>query len=370
MRTPLFIRWTGLLLAGATVFVLILLGRTSRAPAATSVRAAREVVAPQVEAYIERLDSLSVQLRPGLLRRAENGDLYSFAVNPNELWKISPTGQKTQFNLAAIPEVRQSQIFHFVQDFAFDSSENLYVPAIWRLQNGKIRSTHFGIFSFNSEGNLQRKIELTPAMEIRRLAIDDAGNFFVVGIDAGYFQGQKKSCYLLHKYSPSGALLKQMSECPPTSNPLLINNRLNPSGFDELKLDIDVDQVWVDGERVVHVLPKSHLVRVFDTKSGAGAEASLDVPPVAPTGARARIAEIMPLADGKYLVVWQFSVFAGNTVSGSAYLTVHQSDGTLASKPWALVDEVPVFSDKLGNVYLAGKSNDGVRITRAQLSLR
>jgi hypothetical protein len=323
------------------------------------------------EIAFETVDKITVTFRPGLMKRSQNGDVYSFSIRPFQLARVSALdGAVTHFRLGDIKEVRDATSFQFIQDLTLGPSGLVYVPAVWRYQTATSRATHFGVFVFDGQGNYTRKIVFTPPAEVRRLVADATGYLFVIGIDSAYFRKGTPDCLLLHKFSPDGQRLASASPCPNSRNLLTGSHRPGPA-LEQLKFDVDLAHIWMSDGQIKQILPFSHLLRTFETDLRMLREIRIQVPFREDDRAMIRIAQVLPVSNGNLLLVWNYSTRSGDLGRNVQYSSLHDSEGALLTKASPVSSNIPLFSDDNGFAYLAkliGKNT--VELVRSRVTFR
>ena len=310
----------------------------------------------------------------GVFRCAPNGDVYFLSVETAVVHRVQASdAATTRVALDQTPESGVAYV-NLMQDMDISNTGQIFVPAMW---NFRPKGGAAGVFIFDSAGHYQRTILLEPQVNVRHLALDSDGSLFVVGIDPAYFREAANSCYLLHKYTPSGQRTAAFSTCP-VSFPA--GSRV-PSGprWDRLSLEADRGRVWISGQYVYHLLPVSHEIRVFDKANGhLASEVVLDSPvSSAPSLAGSEpsmsiVWRVLPLSAGGYLAQWSIGSFFGQTQSRIGHVSLHDSRGRTTSSlgvrsPWTAA--VPIYSGADGAItFLAGPPSGSVEFVRARVA--
>jgi hypothetical protein len=274
----------------------------------------------------------SVRYRPPSSRISSGtttggGDLFLLASGDRRLFRVDRSGTAAEIDLRQSPDSSAEKV-NLVNDVQAGADGSVYVGWISRVAN----STTFAVSRFSREGQFLSRTILSPPVELRRFSVGPDGSLYVAGLDGDYLLGKQSDCFLLHKYSPSGARLRSMSPCPE-------NARLRGSGarpgpdFNMLADEITRGQVWVDGKFVFQILPDHRRIRRF-TLDGESLDSIALVPPsTAEVDSRQSIIwRAARLADGRWLIDWATPLTAA-VPKRPRFLAIHAPDGTPASEP-------------------------------------
>ena len=88
-----------------------------------------------------------------------------------------------QFAISGIPEAAQGRL-SLEPEIAVDQTGNTFIAGIWR---NAARQTFTALFVFDRTGRYARTISTIPRVEVRHLAMDRQGNFYVLGMVSGLF---------------------------------------------------------------------------------------------------------------------------------------------------------------------------------------
>lgn len=164
----------------------------------------------------------------------------------------------------------------------------------------------------------------------RHVVVRDDGTFVVLGVDGGFFFGRENRCDLLHVYSADGVRLNSLSPCPDHGVAGSSPSRRDGVDFELLKEDVDHGQLWLDGDRVYHLLPATREIRIFSSSNHLLRRTRLEAPDRAASGWTVR--RLFALQHG-YLLFWMMR----KSVSGGAQISdvvagFHDLDGNLRSR--------------------------------------
>lgn len=327
------------------------------------------------ELLIEPLERQAFQLSSSSYRayaRSPAGDLYFLSAQHMAIDRVTVPG--SQVRRVPLPEIARlaataGSFMTLQQDLSVDRGGYIYVPAIWRQAP---RRNVFGVFVYDPQGSYSRTIVLSPPTEIRHLAVDAMGDLFVLGVDARYFKGEARDCFLVHKYSPDGRRLTSFSPCPAGLDLRPSFGRMGPD-FRRLSQDVDRGRVWVQAGQLYHLLPLFRQVRAFSLDGRPLGEAELQ-PPGGPAVAGDSAWRVVLLSGGRFLVDWLHPEQSGGSVQNARYLCLHDAQGRALSgttpEPWQ--PSLPVFADEAGaGCYFMRHVNDGTdELIRAKVSLR
>jgi hypothetical protein len=321
-----------------------------------------------VHVISERATPLLAREAGGVVQLGPAGIVYFLSVESKTVHTIAPNGSTVTLTLSPTPEGASASL---MEDMAIDSAGRLFIPAIWRYAP---KGGSAGIFVFDSRGYYERTIELAPRTNVRHIAMDEAGNIFVLGIDPAYYRRTADTCFLVHEYSPQGERLKAFSSCPAD---LARTRQTSGPAWQELNLEIDRGRLWFSGGRLYQLLPASHQIRIFDPASGRPVgQVGLQSPVSASEGSPGPIVwRIVQVAEGQYLAQWSVPKGAANGagVARSLGLVLHDKSGSSLSNPAHLTGEamVPLFANGDGTITFAvGRPNGTIRLARSAVSLQ
>ncbi|MEB2363664.1 MAG: hypothetical protein HUU41_12515 [Bryobacteraceae bacterium] len=297
------------------------------------------------------LGKIAFELPPGpysAVTRSADGHLYWLAPRRLEVIHIDgSTGETKTLNLTDVPETASTQC-DLMAGIQADANGDIFLPAIWRQQT---RAWSFGVFVVNRAKGYRRTIVLSPAAEIRHIALEPVRHLFVLGMDAAYFRQQTDACMLVHKYDLEGQRLIKFSECP-GGLALRRPGDVRPGvDFNKLKREVDRSDLWYRQNQVFHVLPGFRRLRSFHASTGTPI-AEIEFIPPASLG-EAGIRKIVPVAGGGYLVLWVASEVSPGMERNSQLLSMHDASGkSLSVKPLSRTEGAPLSTDDSGNIYL------------------
>jgi len=213
----------------------------------------------------------------------------------------------------------------------------------------------------NSEGAAQRVIPLVPPVDAARIALDDQGNVFVLGIDPDFFYNRASSCLLVHKYSSDGHRSVSFSEAPQAWNLRGRGNGHPGPDIGRLRTETDRGHLWVSDGLVCHLLPLSRTLRVFDSSGMLVREIRLQSPDT--RSDRDLIWNLFPISDQHLLVDWVHEEPAEHGLTRGRHLCVHDSNGAPISAlaSWREVPGPPIGCDRSGVCVLVARPTPGVR---------
>ncbi|HXG35040.1 MAG TPA: hypothetical protein VNJ11_16865 [Bryobacteraceae bacterium] len=233
-----------------------------------------------------------------------------------------PEATEIRFDLAqaGIPSP-----FEIVPNLFARGDGDVFFPVVWRdveFQAAVVRV---------SAGGRVSSVRLMPPVMARHVAVRDDGSFVVLGIDGGFFSGRENRCHLLHVYSADGRRLDSLSPCPDHGVAGSSASRREGVDFHLLQQDVDPGQLWLDGDRLCHLLPASREIRIFSASHLLLRTIRLQAPD---SGARGLVVRrLLPLQDG-YLVFWMSRRgLATQTETVAVVAALHDLDGGLRSRP-------------------------------------
>ena len=292
--------------------------------------------------------------------RAASGDFYFLARQSGAVYRYSGSGEFLNvFRVSSITEISAGQ-FYLQPDLAVDRTGNVYCLGLFRPDGGQLQTV---ALIFNPQGVYQKMVITTPRVEARRIAVDADGSIYLVGVDPAYFRSTATPCLLLHKYTPDGRRIAAFSECP-------AGLRLRGAGASPgpdlpvLLTECERGRVWIQTNSIFHALPRSHLVRQFDSAGKLVREAVLDRPklapsgpPVNPPGAGEDLAwRVMSTRSGRFLVEWQHADVAEGRRRNQRLLSIHDVGGGLVTQGVPPADgRAWLFSDDAGYCYAVRK---------------
>ena len=297
-----------------------------------------------------------------LARRASNGDLFLLSQpNPRSaiLHRLTGEGPVKATSLSQAPAPEPFLSRSFMQAIAVNGNDEFHVGMVGHKPGSGPTSRSFfsGVVSVAADGTLRTTLH-QPPVEVRRIAIDQGGNVYALGLDPDYLRFRSDVCLLVHKYAPDGRRVTAFSNCPGNDGHR-VRSGAGVSGspyYNRLKLEVERGQLWIDGGFVYHFLPLSWRVRVFDPGGTMIKEVFLTPPPedevlskpfVLPgPGDERWIRGMYTISGGRYLVQW---ILQAGT-HRRQYFAVHDQDGNVVSRP-LVSDLLPIQSDGSGNVY-------------------
>jgi hypothetical protein len=244
-------------------------------------------------------------------------------------------------------------VVNLMADMAVDATGQMFIPAMW---TRKPKGGGAGVLVYTAAGHYERTIVLAPQVNIRHLAMDPAGNIFVLGIDPSYYKGLSNLCLLIHKYAPDGTRISAFSGCPIPAG----DRSLGPQ-WERLSFEVDRGSIWIQDGRLYHALPSSRAVRVFDPNTGiAIGETLFEPPPVEGVEISASGTSdawrVLPRGHDAYLVVW--SVRTG--VGRNNFVAAHDRKGSpVTTRISPMREGMPVASASNGQVFFLAPQPDG-----------
>lgn len=265
--------------------------------------------------------------------RSQTGDLWCVEPGGRSISRYSGGGALVKrLRIEGMPQMQTSKVT-FLQDIAIDGHGTIYVSAVWREQP---RSFASGLFIFDSEGRYLRTVSLTPSIELRHTAVDSTGNIYTLGLDGDFVRRRTDYCLLVHKFAPNGNRITAFSSCPAG---LILRTPAGTPGADFKKLSGDMDngRLWVTGDKIYHLTPRAHMLRVFDSSGRQLNQVDFSVPAapgtrVSPSplaSANDSMVRVLPISDGRYVIEWQHAEYLENTRNSSRYWAIHGADGNV-----------------------------------------
>ncbi len=251
----------------------------------------------------------------------------------------SATAEVFQFDAARLTGTGQTQVLLSV---GIGTHGEILVPIAWRSPG---RNSHFGIVAIS--GASQHLIELQPPVEIRDLAMESSGAYYVTGVDPAFFRRENAGCFLLHKYSPQGKRVASFSPCPHHGAGEDTPLRRNGIDFELLREDLDSGKIWLEGPMLVQTLARQHEVRRF-ALDGAPAGCVRIEPPHDASGAR--LHGYFETREGR-LALWRVLSASGpGQRSGRMVVSRHDDAGAMigSARPVSDLMAGPVFVDADG----------------------
>jgi hypothetical protein len=308
------------------------------------------------ELVISRVSHRPLNIRPadlgGVVQYGPNGSTYFLHTGRGIVHRIGDAeASLVSVPLEPAPESANAEVSFM--DMAIDSRGQMFLAAIW---TQKPKGGGAGVLVYDAAGHYQRTIVLKPQVSIRHLAMDAAGNLFVLGIDPAYFKGFTNLCALVHKYTPDGQRVLTFSGCPiPTGE-----RAVTGPPWEQLSFEVDRGSIWIQDGRLYQVLPAGRAVRVFDSVTGiALSETSLHPPPsdglTVATGPSVAW-RVVPLGERGYLVVWSVPTTMGRT----SFVSAHDRNGA-PTTGWnaPLRVGMPVAAAPNGNAFVLAPERDG-----------
>lgn len=329
-----------------------------------------------------RVDSLQTtvlnlpQGRIASLRIGPSGDIYLWSSDVGSIYRLGPDGDvEAVFELSQITD-SLGMGAQPRPTFAVGPGESVHVPLMWRPSPDNARDTRAGLAVFSPAGPYEQWVALKPSVEVRHIAVDALGNFYVLGMDPAYFRQETDSCNLIHKYSPDGRHLASFSPCPQPEPVRGERMQIGP-GFRRLQAEADRGQVWLAGPNVYHLLPLSRALRIFEADGEVVRVVTLEPPwlELGPPGLAVEIWiwSLGILPDGSHVVEWLRSEQDGSRVMNSRHRTVHDSQGRLVSSPQPVRASTGtlLFSDNRGDCYFLTREETGrILLQRSRLSVQ
>lgn len=315
---------------------------------------------------------------------APGGGFLFLAPDRWAMHRLSPTGQRASFSLHAVPEAARATV-QMSRGFDADPQGRVYVPGMWfGWERGS--SPKAGVFIFDAGGRHLETVELPVQIAPEHVAVDAAGDFVVLAVEAAYLQGRKAECYLLHRFSRQGEHRGSFSPCPSGLLPGASAPQQRGAAHTPLRAEAERGSLWIRDGLIHHVLPATRVLRVFSGEAKPVREVKL-IPPdstglLAQGGMRAdpagnQISRLVALPDGRFLVEWFHSEPAG--ASGqyrTTFLALHGPEGqplTSAAHPPPGRPSIPLDCDGQGRVlflHLARGGEEKVELVRASIVLQ
>ncbi|HXG32787.1 MAG TPA: hypothetical protein VNJ11_05435 [Bryobacteraceae bacterium] len=278
-----------------------------------------------------------------------------------------PAEKPISFTLHSAPEVMRAHV-ESKSDFAVDARGNIYVPATW-LEWKSGAGAKSGVFVFDWDGRHKATVVLDLEGSPERIAVDAAGQFYVLSLDAAWAKGRRKDCFLVHKFAQNGKRLGAFSSCPATEGASYGTPEFQ-SRLMQLREETARGHLWVEDGLVYHVFPRSRVVRVFDTAGALIREIALAPPDsadlLAPSGLRAdpasnQVGRILRLRDGRWLIEWLHMERTPGRERRTTFLSLHGEDGRPLSKAAHPPSRpsIPVGTDAVGDVCFLSLKRSG-----------
>ena len=263
-------------------------------------------------------------------------------------------GDEAPLRIALEPAAESATaVVNLMPDLAVDPAGRMFIPAMW---TRKPKGGGAGVLVYTAAGRYERTIVLAPQVNIRHLAMDAAGNMFVLAIDPDYYKSLSNLCLLIHKYAPDGRRITAFSACP-----IPAGDRSVGPQWEQLSFEVDRGSIWIQDGRLYHALPASRVVRVFDPTTGmALSETLLEPPPVegVELGASRLIDawRVLPRGQGAYLVVWSIRTGLGR----NNFIAAHDRKGSpMTARISPLRAGMPIASAPNGQVFVLAPQPDG-----------
>lgn len=289
--------------------------------------------------------------------------LYFFRPDPIALVRLEHgtlTPEEISISLPKIDGAANGVIL--LDDLAIDATGNLLFPALWR---GEPRDLHASMFLLSPKGEFSRRIDLTPKVEIRRVAVTIGGDIVIVGLDTTSASANRT--HILHRYGIGGVRLN--SFLPFSESPEKTSWDRNARG------DIDRAIVWSNGAGITVVRPFAKRLEVVNPERAELRAIVLQVPEVEGLlTASSSIWHIVQLPDNRYLIHWVLSTGSGSAaITNRSFLALHDNMGRPISaatrQPWP--SSFPLYAGKDGSCYfLRHTESEGSQLVRTSVSLR
>lgn len=308
----------------------------------------------------------------------------AFFFKTPDRWGIHRVSQTSDvvnsFSLHEVPEAARANL-QMKRDFTIDANGNFIIPANW-FEWKRDSQPKAGVFIFGANGRYASTVQFAMQCSPEAVEVDGKGNFLALAVEVAYLRGQKKDCYLLHKFTSTGEHIGSLSRCPTVD--LSEQHVLGyPSSVgDALRMQAENGQLWIRDGLTYHMLPLSRLVRIFNAEGGLHREVTLTPPESASllaTGgmtadpSRDQLRRIIPMVDGSYLVEWLHSEpVSSSGMRRTTFLALHSQDGyplSTATHPPAR-PSIPILCDSDGRVlflHLNQASGGRVELVRASL---
>lgn len=259
--------------------------------------------------------------RSGVLWTYRLEDLKTHRLRLYRLTPASGAAAEIPFNLGGAGIPAASEI---VPNLFAQGNGEVFFPVVWR--DLEFRAA---IARVSPEGFVGA-VRLRPAVMARHVVVRDDGTFVVLGIDGGFFLGREDGCNLLHVYTADGVRLNSLSPCPDHGVAGSSPSRRDGVDFELLTKDVDHGQLWLDGDRLYHLLPATREIRIFSPSNHLLGGIRLQAPDRAASGWTVR--RLFPLRHG-YLLFWMMrKAVSGGIQIGDVVAGFHDLDGNLRSR--------------------------------------
>ncbi len=302
-------------------------------------------------------------------RNMANGDVLLFSSRSAKVQRISPLlGGVHTFAATNISELEGMKV-NWLDDIASTPDGSTLLPVIWRAAP---RNTSFGLAVFDRNGAHRRMIRLQPPAEIRHFTTTPSGGFVVLGLDPAFFRRQTSQCLLLHEYAVDGSRIRSFSPCPEGLELLRPGQPQPGPGYQWLKDEVDRGKVWVESDRLYHLLPRSRSIRVFDLTGKMTRQIAMETPAFpatlrdTPSDARSDVADAFMAGPGQIVALWSRIAEGGGRAARSRYLAIHNLAGK-AITPAALPsrEQMPIGSAASGSLLIIERLNGTYQLLTA-----
>lgn len=275
----------------------------------------------------------AVRYTPGAVKLAIDQD-------QKRVYRLAPGMASAEVVTMDAARLTNSEETQLLVSLATDSAGRILIPVAWKKPRNLV---HFGIVV--ADGASRRLVELQPPVEVRDLAVDAEGNYYVTGTDTAFFFRRIAQCHVAHKYSPAGIRLASFSPCPNHGAQGETHMRRGGIDFEQLRQDLDLGTIRVDGERVVQTMARRGEVRSF-TREGRAVSTTRLRPP---SGDHIRLLSYFELKRGG-LAMWKTMAGANGKAAASLLVSMHGEDGAARGpeRPIAELAAFPVFVDREG----------------------